>query len=832
MSKAAVERTFTPLDRFSGCGTYEWHVAENRVVWSDGLLDLFGGARAPTAEEGFTSLVHPDDRMRVEAETSGFLEAGTTYQHEFRILRSDGQIRYIHDRGEIERGCDGTARVLRGLNVDVTEQRLAQTADQAAQLNDAKGVGFYELDISQWKPRWSAEMFRLLGWPRERGIDFEAVARDRIHEDDRERLRTLQENASRRPGPYEIEYRVRHGDGGLRWLRDRGEVLGPINPATGLAWHVRGTLTDITDLKTAAPTTPPGSETFRQVIERAPWGIVVVDCDFRLIQASAGATKMFPIGDPVIGRPLSEVLEAVWPGPFASSVAAQFRQTLETGVPYHSSATRERRADRQSTEVYEWTLEQVRLPDGRPGVACYFYDLTDRARKEEALRESEERLHLAYEATGMGAWDLDLKSGKVVWTEELYRLLGLDPSRPPSVELFFKHVHPDDVDDVRDALERSIETGETFESSFRVQPVDGPERYVAGRGRIVRREAGVPTRMLGVNYDVTERRRMEHAIAENEKALRLILDNTVAFVGLLSPEGELLEINATALAAGGLSRGDVVGRPFWETPWWSHDADAVATLRTAIDRARSGEAVQYDAVVRMKGDTRMTIDLLVAPIVDEDGRIQRLVASAFDVTDRERANARADLLTKEINHRSKNSLALVLAIGRPLWRSTPDNFFERFESRLQALSASQDVLIKGEVDGAFLEDLARSQLGHFGELLDDRIHFDGPRISVHAEAAQALGMAFHELATNAGKYGALSTGRGEIFIAWSHVGGLLTLSWTETGGPPVEAPARSGFGSVVLEAIVRGTLSGDVDIDYAPEGLRWTLTCPDECLLP
>jgi PAS domain S-box-containing protein len=825
--------TKSDADLFVGCGTYEWHVAENRVIWSEGLLDLYGVTRAPDAEEGFTSLVHPDDRLRVEAETSSFMESGDRYQHEFRILRPDGDIRYIHDRGEIERGSDGRVRVLRGLNIDVTAQRRAQAAELDALMNDAKGIGFYLHDVAQGRSRWSAEMFRLLDYPYRDIVDPDVATQERVHEDDQRRLRDLQKKVSRRLGPYEIEYRVRLADGRIRWVRDRGEALGPISPATGSIWQVRGTLTDITEIKNAAPATPAGSETFRQVIERAPWGIWVIDADFRLIQHSEAAAKVLPGADSLIGRDFGEILRIIWPEPFASAAIAQFRHTLETGEPFHSSDTRERRADRRVTEIYEWKLEQIRLPDGRPGVVCYFYDLTDRVLQEEALRENEERLQLAYEATGIGAWDLNLATGDAVWTPQLYRLLGLDPTHPANAELIYAHVHPDDLPDLKTSLAKSIETGEVFESGFRIRRSDNGEiRHLAARGRIVEQQAGVPTRMIGVNYDVTDRRRMERKIRESEKELRLLLDNAVALIGVLQPDGTLREANATALAAGGLSRDDVIGKLFWETFWWSYDPEVAAKLRAAVDRARSGEAVRYDAVVRMKGDTRMTIDFLLSPIRDEQGQVRRIVASAFDITDREMALERVRLLMREINHRSKNTLALVQAIARQIWRTKPDDFFDRFASRLRSLASSQDLLVNGEVDGAFLEDVVRTQLAHFGDLLGQRIHLAGPRLGVTSEAAQAIGMAMHELATNAGKYGALSTQQGEILVSWTREDGQISILWTERGGPPVEPPLRTGFGSVVLDTIVRGTLSGSVETEYPREGLRWSLSCSDRFVLP
>jgi two-component sensor histidine kinase len=247
-------------------------------------------------------------------------------------------------------------------------------------------------------------------------------------------------------------------------------------------------------------------------------------------------------------------------------------------------------------------------------------------------------------------------------------------------------------------------------------------------------------------------------------------------------------------------------------------------LRTSLARAVAGERVRFDAPLRMKGDTRMTVDVLLSPLLDEAGGVRGVVASGFDITAREEAMGNVRVLMREINHRSKNVLALTQAIARQIRRHDPDDFFRSFEERLGALAASYDLLVSESWDGVAIESLARAQLAHFDDLVGRRIHFDGPPLTVRAEAAQALGMAFHELATNAGKYGALSDGAGEVRISWETDGDLLTLSWIERGGPVVSAPGRRGFGSVVLSDIVAAMLVGDVEMDYAPEGLSWRLT--------
>jgi two-component sensor histidine kinase len=125
-----------------------------------------------------------------------------------------------------------------------------------------------------------------------------------------------------------------------------------------------------------------------------------------------------------------------------------------------------------------------------------------------------------------------------------------------------------------------------------------------------------------------------------------------------------------------------------------------------------------------------------------------------------------------------------------------------------------------------VKDLVRAQLAHFADLVESRIDADGPELRLNAAAAQAIGLAMHELATNAGKYGALSMHRGRVNVYWEADGDTLTMSWTECNGPSVSPPERRGFGSVVMREMVEHSVDGKVDLDYAPSGLTWRLTCP------
>jgi two-component sensor histidine kinase len=181
---------------------------------------------------------------------------------------------------------------------------------------------------------------------------------------------------------------------------------------------------------------------------------------------------------------------------------------------------------------------------------------------------------------------------------------------------------------------------------------------------------------------------------------------------------------------------------------------------------------------------------------------------------------------REVDHRAKNMLSLVQAIARQSAAREPEDFVTRFTERVQALAANQDLLIRHEWHGVDVEDLVRAQLAHFADLVGSRIAVHGPKVRLNAAAAQGVGLALHELATNGGKYGALSTDAGRMDIGWGTEGDAFTRTWTEREGPPVCAPHRRGFGTTVMKEMIERSLDGTFDLDYAPSGMTWHFACP------
>ena len=220
--------------------------------------------------------------------------------------------------------------------------------------------------------------------------------------------------------------------------------------------------------------------------------------------------------------------------------------------------------------------------------------------------------------------------------------------------------------------------------------------------------------------------------------------------------------------------------------------------------------------------TRFTVSCLRK----SDRSIDHFVSVIQDISARKHAEEQVYFLMREANHRVKNLLGLVQVTARQTAAGHPEDFIGRFTERVQALAANQDLLVQNQWHGASLEDLVRAQLAHFADLVGSRITAHGPKLHLNAAAAQAVGLALHELATNAGKYGALSTDAGRVDVGWQLDSDTVTMSWTERGGPPVRPPERRGFGSTVIEGMAKQTVSGEVQLNYAPSGLEWRLTCP------
>ena len=214
------------------------------------------------------------------------------------------------------------------------------------------------------------------------------------------------------------------------------------------------------------------------------------------------------------------------------------------------------------------------------------------------------------------------------------------------------------------------------------------------------------------------------------------------------------------------------------------------------------------------------------------------LALSAEVAVRRRHQEHLNFVMHELSHRSKNLLSIVQSMANQVARQTNslEDFYAGFTSRLCAFAETHDLLVKGDWHGADIRDLVRTQLAPFHNLGDNSVLIEGSELKLNPKAAEHIGLAVHELGTNAVKHGALSTPKGVVKIQWEQEKSgqpkaLLRRIWKEIGGPPVEQPQRQGFGEVVLTKLVPVSLQGTASLEFEPEGVKWVLVAPSSSLL-
>lgn len=692
---------------FPGVGLYDWDIKNDRLIWSPELVRTYGLKSAPTAEDGFLDQIHPEDRLRVEAETAFYLGSVDAYEHEFRIVRPNGEVRHIHDRGVIERDEAGLPVRIRGINIDLTEIDVETECVRRRPLKssaDARtgAFGAYSFDPASRRSEWSRELRALLGADAVADPPTFADALAGVHPGDRERVRAEMDLVMRTVAPFELEYRVVRGDGTISWVQDRGHCSGPVDPETGLVRSVHGFLIDVTAHRLADARRGETEAHLRAVFEHIPAAIALVDNRTTILRASRRFLSDLGLRQSqVIGQHFRDV----WPQ------AEEICRGLQQGALEGRSPTREEEIELPSgrREWIRWTTYP--WSDGFNDVRGAFLVaeiVTEGVAAKRLLLESQERLADALRAGELGVHDFDPRTGNIIWDATVRSIWGVSAHEPVNYQTFISRIHPDDLE----AVERQV--------AIALNPA-GPGRYEA-----------------------------EYRVRSASDA---------------------------------------------EYRW-----------------------VRADGVTYFDGDT---------PI--------RLVGTVADVTSRKIADEHHRYLMRELSHRSKNLIALVQAIARNIARSEPGDFLQSLDHRLAGLANSQNLLLNEDWRGVDLGELLRSQLVHFRDLLDDRIKISGDEVVVSSSAAQTLGMAFYELATNAAKYGALSTGTGRVEVNWTFTEAkdqepVLSISWQESGGPRVEPPSRPGFGTAVLTRLVRTSLKGKAELLYEPSGLKWTAECGSGCL--
>jgi PAS domain S-box-containing protein len=507
------------------------------------------------------------------------------------------------------------------------------------------------------------------------------------------------------------------------------------------------------------------------------------------------------------------------------------------------------------------------------------------------LFPAEARLDSALQAGRLGYWELD-GTRRLTSSAMHDRNFGLPAGETLSYTGFISALHPEDRRRCEQTLDAALSTGEPIDTEIRVNWPDGSTHWLRIGGQRISDEPGRLPRIVGITFDITDRKDIEQRLREDGATLETLNRVGTMLAGELDLKRVVQSVTDAATQLSGAQFGaffynvlDDKGGSFML--YTLSGAPPEAFAKYPMPRATDVFAPTFrgEGIVRspdIRKDPRYgksgphfgmpqghlpVVSYMAVPVISRSGavigglffghdqpdvfteRAERIVAgiasqaaiaidnarlyesAQSEIAERRRAENQQKLLTDELNHRVRNTLAIVMAIANQTLRhaSSAAQFRSDFEARVTALSAAHNLLTASNWEGASLRDIIESVLKPYSEPARESYKLDGEAIRVGPKYAVSLLMAFHELATNAAKYGALSNETGHVAVTWSLTeppkAPALTIAWREIGGPPVRPRRRRGFGSRLIDGLSAET-SGNVELKFERTGVECTINVP------
>lgn len=492
----------------------------------------------------------------------------------------------------------------------------------------------------------------------------------------------------------------------------------------------------------------------------------------------------------------------------------------------------------------------------------------------------------------VGYWEHDLKTGTFRVSDEFKANWGLPPEAAFTTDVLRRNIYPDDETNRAAMIEQTLATGAPLDIEYRVIWPDGSVHWMNVRGTAQRDRKGRPAKLIGVSLDITDRKRAEETLRAETENLELLNKIGAALGGNLELEAIVQIVTDAATQLSGAQFGaffynmfdeqgesytlytisGVAREAFSKFPMPRNTEVFEPTFRgTGVVRSddirQDPRYGKNDPYFGMPKGHLPVVSYLAVPVTSRSGavlgglffghekpgvfseRIERLIAgiaaqaavaidnanllksAQTELEERRRFESHQELLLAELNHRVKNTLAIVLSIATQTLRNSdsPEAFRQGFEARILALAEAHNLLTDGNWEGASLRAILERVLQPYrGSGATTRYVLNGNRdVRVGPKTAVSLVMALNELATNAAKYGALSNNDGTVMVNWvvSDDPAKVHLRWEETGGPPVVAPRRTGFGSRLIRALSNDA-AAEVMMDFAPSGFVCTFDLP------
>jgi PAS domain S-box-containing protein len=459
------------------------------------------------------------------------------------------------------------------------------------------------------------------------------------------------------------------------------------------------------------------------------------------------------------------------------------------------------------------------------------WDITDQKVAQQQLAEAEHRLALATTAAGIGVWDWDVPSGTFFYSPQARLIYGFPSDEMITFDNLRAKTHPEDYEQVASSLQRALDPAtrarETYR--YRISRADnGEQRWVLAHGGAVFSGPGpdaTAVRYTGTIQDVTEEANLKSRLEDEQARLRLALAAGELAVWELWVETNRIVVSRELNR---LYRFPDDAHPTigdFRALYAAGERERVEA-ESAASFAAGDSTIRYEAKHLWPDGVVKWIAVRAQVISNSAGQPVRVLGVAMDVTQDRTYSEHLLVTARELQHRVKNSLAVVQSIASHTFKSaaSKEDGVRVFTGRLRALGVATDLLTRGNWSDVTVRDLVEEIVRPYRDEHFDQFSLQGSALSVDGKNAVNLGMALHELSTNAIKYGALSTPSGHVSVTWHEQDGAVILVWQEAGGPEVLAPSSTGFGTKLLRALFSG--AGMVDLEYRASGVRCRLAIP------
>jgi PAS domain S-box-containing protein len=454
-------------------------------------------------------------------------------------------------------------------------------------------------------------------------------------------------------------------------------------------------------------------------------------------------------------------------------------------------------------------------------------DITERKQAELALAERNAQLALAGQAALVGSYTYESDLERMAVSEGYTAMHGLPEGTTETTRSHWRtRVHPEDLEQLEELRARTFrEQGKVYNVEYRIVRAGAEIRWIDSRSYVSYDGDGYPWRVIGINIDVTERKRTEALLNESKTRLSdaLAAGQVVAFEWDAATGRSQRSDNADRVI-GFVEDGRFLRQVHVD------DRDNFRTLICGLSPGNPSYAVTF-RFVRSDGRQVWLEEAAKGDFDCSTGRLLRINGLTRDITERKELEDHKNTLISELDHRVKNVLAIVSTVASRTQEtsSSMSEFVSALDGRIKSMATTHELLSFRRWQGIPLCELVGRELAPYATTSNTRIA--GRDVVLSAEASQTLAMVFHELATNAAKFGALSAATGHVSVRWSfrrngHAESWLCIDWEESGGPVVVPPTRSGFGTSVVRELVPYELGGSVDLVHAPEGVRCKLQIP------